>query len=520
MGEEYLDYLIPRSVTQYLQNKKFDAPLTQEELDRHRRLRENPNINSTKFNQLYSAIPGVISFAGQAYNAAQYGQTSDDILADTGKSYNYINGVGYQTYNNVNDRKYMQEEHTKNINNTLGLMATGASTGALLGPIGAGVGALAGLGAGLIGGGLSHAQARRELADANYKKMMTNNFNRSIAATQAAQMEHRNMYGNYENAPLHAALGSEPAYTSAGEVKWNPNDSYSSGMISGSKAEGDWIPTEVDDDTTIFTNKFNFAQRALPEVMRIKAIDAAVDSVKGKSAKEVTKKVLAKERNAAEQNLEALTQEQHEVMEPLRQGYGQHAADGLEWGNLFTSLTGGLIGLGQYFGAKGQRVKSPRTYVPNTQALRAMDTLDGLRISQKPIIDQINRDDAAARYRLSTAGGLSGAQKYLGNIALADKTQVAKANALANIQAQNNAYRSAAAQTRMQWGAQEAANMMQAGQWDLDYYSKAHAARQQGMQMGLYNSLNQLQQYIANVNKLRMFGDMRKLYEADINSRA
>lgn len=126
------------------------------------------------------------------------------------------------------------------------------------------------------------------------------------------------MYGNYENRPLHAANGMEPAYASAGEVKYNPNDSYASGIIPGSRAQGDWIPTIVDDDTTIFTEQFNFAQRALPEVMKIKAIDHAIDSVKGKSAKEVTKNVLAKERNAAEQNLEMLAQEQHETMEPIR----------------------------------------------------------------------------------------------------------------------------------------------------------------------------------------------------------
>jgi len=135
---------------------------------------------------------------------------------------------------------------------------------------------------------------------------MTNNYNRSVAATQAAQMENRRMYGNYENMPLHAANGMEPAYASAGEVKWNPSNSYSSGMIPGSTAQGDWVPTTVNDDTTIFTKQFDFAQRALPDVMKIKAIDNAIDSVKGKSAKEVTKNVLAKERNTAEQNLAML----------------------------------------------------------------------------------------------------------------------------------------------------------------------------------------------------------------------
>ena len=43
-----------------------------------------------------------------------------------------------------------------------------------------------------------------------------------------------------------------------------------------------------------------------------------------------------------------LAQEQHETMEPIRQSQDdvQHAANGLEFGNLLTSLTGGLIGLG------------------------------------------------------------------------------------------------------------------------------------------------------------------------------
>lgn len=469
-----------------------------------------------------NALPGAMAFMGQAFNAAKYGQTADDILRDAGTTMQSVGGVGYQTYKNIDTQRLMDENHKQHVSNTLGLMATGATTGAAFGPIGAAIGGGVGLLAGLFGGGKSHAQAREAQQDAIYRANMTNNYNRSVAATQAAQMENRRMYGNYEDMPLHAANGIEPAYASAGEVKWNPSNSYSSGMIPGSTAHGDWIPTTVNDDTTIFTKQFDFAQRALPDVMKIKAIDNAIDSVKGKSAKEVTKNVLAKERNTAEQNLAMLAQEQHEIMEPIRQAQEgvQHAATGLEWGNLLTSGIGGLIGLGQYFGAKNQRVKNPNTYVPNMYAPRAFDILGGMRISSKPIMDQINRDDAAGRYRLATAGGLSGAQKYLGNIALTNNSQVARANALAAIQQQNNAYGSQYAQALLTSGAQEAQNRMATNQWDLDYYSKAHAARQQGMQMGLYNSLNQLQQYMANANKLKMFGDMKRLYEADIKSRA
>jgi len=51
----------------------------------------------------------------------------------------------------------MDENHKTHVNNTLGLMATGATTGAAFGPIGAAIGGGVGLLAGLFGGGKSHA---------------------------------------------------------------------------------------------------------------------------------------------------------------------------------------------------------------------------------------------------------------------------------------------------------------------------------------------------------------------------
>lgn len=482
-----------------------------------------------------NALPGAMAFMGQAFNAAKYGQTADDILRDAGTTMQSVGGVGYQTYKNIDTQRLMDENHKQHVSNTLGLMATGATTGAAFGPIGAAIGGGVGLLAGLFGGGKSHAQAREAQQDAIYRANMTNNYNRSVAATQAAQMENRRMYGNYENMPLHAAgglegkykrPGLEMAYTSANETVDNRDYPELSGRVPGTGKEGDWIPTYVQGDGNVFTNQdgvdgVSFADLAIGPVTVLKNIKASVDAVKGKQAKEVTEKVLAKYKNQAEDQLDTLAQAQYDskVANGMTNEY-PHAATGLEWGNLLTSGIGGLIGLGQYFGAKNQRVKNPNTYVPNIYAPRAFDILGGMRISSKPIMDQINRDDAAGRYRLATAGGLSGAQKYLGNIALTNNSQVARANALAAIQQQNNAYGSQYAQALLTSGAQEAQNRMATNQWDLDYYSKAHAARQQGMQMGLYNSLNQLQQYMANANKLKMFGDMKRLYEADIKSRA
>lgn len=60
---------------------------------------------------------------------------------------------------------------------------------------------------------------------------------------------------------------------------------------------------------------------------------------------------------------------------------------------------------------------------------------------------------------------------------------------------------------------------MSANQWDLDYYSKAHAARNKGIQTGIANMLSQIQQYQANEFKRRQFNETMGLYRADQKQR-
>jgi hypothetical protein len=129
-----------------------------------------------------------------------------------------------------------------------------------------------------------------------YRANMTNNYNRSVAATQAAQMENRRMYGNYENMPLHAAgglegkykkPGLEMAYTSANETVDNRDYPELSGRVPGTGKEGDWIPTYVQGDGNVFTNQdgvdgVSFADLAIGPVTVLKNIKASVDAVKGK----------------------------------------------------------------------------------------------------------------------------------------------------------------------------------------------------------------------------------------------
>lgn len=86
---------------------------------------------------------------------------------------------------------------------------------------------------------------------------------------------------------------------------------------------------------------------------------------------------------------------------------------------------------------------------------------------------------------------------------------------MAGIQQQNNSYRSNYAQAALNAGNASRQARMQANQWDLDYYSKAHAAQLGGMQMGARNMLQQLQSWQQNDFKRRQFNDTMALYRDD-----
>lgn len=196
-------------------------------------------------------------------------------------------------------------------------------------------------------------------------------------------------------------------------------------------------------------------------------------------------------------------------------GKKEKGSDKLSWiPNAISSGLGLLAGYNQYTDAKNQSVYKPDTYVRNPYSGKANSILAGLRPNELPIINSILKERDAANYGLVNSGGLTTAQKYLGRIATARNSQANIYNALANLQNMHNQYRSAYANSLLQQGAQEAANQMAAMRADNDVYMRGHAARQQGMQVGMQNMLAQLQQGIANEEKRRMFNKMYGLYAA------
>lgn len=173
---------------------------------------------------------------------------------------------------------------------------------------------------------------------------------------------------------------------------------------------------------------------------------------------------------------------------------------------------GALTSTGQLIADALQKRKTSNTYFPNPYARNSLSGLMGLRINQFPILKSIYDKERQNKYGINRAGGLSGAQKNYANIATGIATQNAVASALADIQKQNNEYRSSALHAALNAGQADRQARMAANQWDLDYYSKSHAAKHGMVQQDLYNILAALQQGYKNSFKRYTFDNTMDLY--------
>lgn len=495
------------------------------------------------FGGIAGGAMSILPFAGSVINSFKYDNRPSDLSADAGTSYDSIGGRTFRVQNSADDAKVMGEEHAGNIRNGISNVMHGAQAGMQIGgPIGAGVGAVVGGIASLFGGGRRHAAARRALAEQHAYANRTNDFNRNIAMGDVLQNNYYSKYGNSYSQPL-AANGFDasgytgPAKAAGGETMYDSK--YEDGtMIPGDPKKGDVVDVNVEPTTTIFTRNGGFAQASLPSIMALKdakirevQLSRHIGSIKGDNAKQVAEKVAAplfaqiqQQKDEANKNLQDLSDMQHEYREAglLPDPNGQaipHAVFGIDAANNLAGLTGGLLGLGRYFTARNQRVSRPTTYMPNTQAGRALNMLSGLRINTLPIVQAVNDQAASARYRIANSGGLSGSQKYLANIAQYANTQNALAKAYFDSQVQNNAYKTEEAKSRLESGARDAQNYIASTQWDIDMYDKAHGARERMASQGLADATQALYSWLKTRGQSRMQDYMMRLYAADVDEK-
>lgn len=456
-------------------------------------------INVGNIQTAASAAPGLI---GSLHNSWTNYDSVNDIEAQYKPTSATTAGIGWTKMVKAKDGKLPGYKGGA-LGNIAGATASGAAMGSVAGPWGAVVGGAVGLIGSGIGEIFSEDTQRENERIARQNIILRNNNERSGAISTSMQLNNAIKYGDQYSQPLfgHAngklpkfdigkvstsfgqALGEATARVSNGEVIANK---YTGTMyrVPGLKNNKDGKLASLSDSDTVITNKHGLSDYA----WRTGDIEGAEEMMKMFG-------------NPAYKN-----------------GRLPKCAEG--WlGNAIPSALGSIASLAQYIDAKNSTPYYPHTYVANPYELQGLTTLAGLRINPYPITQQLRNAEARTNRAIDIAGGLSGSQRTAARLANLNTTQNNISNLLSNIQQQNNAYRASYAQAAINAGQASRQARMAANQWDLDMYSKAHAARNRGIQTGIANMLSQIQQYQANEFKRRQFNETMDLYRDDMNMR-
>lgn len=444
-----------------------------------------------------SAIQGGINMI-QDFNSYKAKYSSEDLNSRYGTTNTKVGDEDIQLQNLANEDEIISEQRKENRSKRLASVgkgaATGASIGSAFGPIGTGVGAvvggIGGFVSGLFGSSDAEEEQRKELERQRQAAIAHNDFRTGVAKTRTLNNDYVLRHGDTNNQRIFAD-GKLPVLDSAfGMISGKPNARVD---------KGEWIINTVTGDA----HKVNRGQG-----------DNALAYIRPEDT------ILSKKRGAADYFEETGDLEGAMMMNKKQYSCGKMPKYGLGKPNDYILNAaahglGGLIGLQQYLQAKNSDVYKPNTYVRNPYANRGLGILGSLRINPYPIMNQLRAAEARGNYALNNSGGLSGSQKYLGRIANVRNTQQSIADAMMKMQEQNNAYKSQYGNLLLTTGAQEAANMMNAMRADNDVYMRSHAARQQGMETGIYNMQNNLLSWLANYNKLNQFNRTMAVYQGN-----
>lgn len=469
-----------------------------------------------------SVVTSGVQFAGDAINSFSVNETGEDLQNKYGTSQQNVAGVGYESQNMIDANKELDRVKKENTGNTLKTVGSGAALGAAAGSIipglgtaaGAVIGGAIGLFTGLFGGASRKRKYREMLAKQNAKINALQDSSRFSAQTKAIQQMNAREYGDSESQYLYGAKNgklpcfnngvdtafvntnvyastNKPTFSAFGPINAKPNAKVSKGeeivnvdtgysyRIPGKKNNKDTEYAYLNPGDMVVTNK-----------------DGLSDYYAMTGDYEGTKKMLKNR------------------LEMAKNGRLPKFDNG--WlGNAITSGIGALGGLSQWLEAKNSTPKKTNSYRANPYEQEALTTLASLDINPYPITTQLRNAEARSNRAIDMSGGLSTGQRTLSRLAALHNTQQNIANTLASLQNQRNQYKSAYATAALNAGQADRQAHMAAYQWDEDMYAKAHAARQQGMQMGTWNMLNQLQQYWANEFKRQQFNEAMDLYKQD-----
>lgn len=154
----------------------------------------------------------------QGYNSMQNAvKGTDELMAYSGQRTDQAFGVNYQTQNDINKQKAMDDISKSNKNATLGMVGSGAAAGAAIGSaipgvgtlIGGAVGAITGLFGGLFGSKKAKKRQHRKIFNAQQKVNLINQVNQSSAATEGLTQQYYLDNGNTYDDVLYANRGKD-----------------------------------------------------------------------------------------------------------------------------------------------------------------------------------------------------------------------------------------------------------------------------------------------------------------------
>jgi hypothetical protein len=188
---------------------------------------------------------------------------------------------------------------------------------------------------------------------------------------------------------------------------------------------------------------------------------------------------------------------------------------GLEEINTICNLGLGALSMLDSYTKRREEVKSPYTYSNNPYESTALNAMNNLSVNTYPILPQIYDNMAKGMYAINNAGGLGGGQRTLARLAAITDAgnNIVRMNTAA--QEKQNDYRQGWAQAALTAGSDDARRRMQANQWDLDYYSKAHGAREKMADQRRADALTFFQSYLKGVNDIGMFNKQMEAWWAD-----
>lgn len=503
-------------------------------------------------------------------------KSETELLGTAGTSTGSINGISYQRQNSIDAQQEIADERAKASreaqNVALATGAGGAATGAAVGlaigtsagPIGSIIGAAAGTIAGIFIGGAAKRKAmqriRNKIANAQIKGQRINQYQTSVAQSQALQQDYYNQYGNSQGEVLYANKGKDimPKYNSGKSTRrkvWSP-DGYLNGEHNSYVGKGESIinfdqgkgtvvskgkvgvdnqssSVREDDNNVILGNDLDlrtgatFAQQGRPLTAQLEAINkqekkvgkyAHLSSLNDQTVNLYNKLMGQKKQVILGQlkNISDRQAEQHEMEN--REQYGYYA-NGKSVDFLPTAL-GVAEGLGRYYEANRQKVYRPNTYFRNASAGQALAGLASLRYDVNPQLRDLRNALRYNKYNIDQTGGLTAGQKYIARNSMYNDYINSASRLYAAAEEQNNKYRTAYYDALMKSGQEDRQYMTNAAVRDNDAYAKAKAARQAYRDQALKDVMENIYRWDKIKTDNKRWKDTLGIYEDESKQRA